>query len=236
MRRRSNTLHANSLEEFTELATQNELIPNPFMGCQPVSLMANNFTGYVKRFQSEDLVNETVEYLDDPSRLVTKKVMIFGSNGIGKHTLVHSSFCQTKNKVLPSLKQSMDLIIKDDEEEDIKLKYYFWIRTLDESRFDDVVKVYYRNISVFIFMYSVTDRRSFETLTRSLKGIMSEISRQKYVAILIGNKCDMEDQREVSYSEGLALKNEYNLSFFLETNQHDKLLKTKIHNSFYKSL
>jgi Ras-related protein Rab-8A len=39
--------------------------------------------------------------------------------------------------------------------------------------------------------------------------------------ILIGNKCDMSDQRVISYEEGEALAKEYNIRFFETSAKQD---------------
>ena len=63
--------------------------------------------------------------------------------------------------------------------------------------------------------YDITDRESFE----SVKQWMVEIERYATESVnrmLIGNKCDKEADRKVSFEEGAALAKQYEVPF-LET-------------------
>lgn len=235
MRKRSTTLYANSLEEYTTLATESEVYINPFTVCQPVYLTQNNSTAYAQRSQSDSFSYEKFDPYN-PAHQVSKKIMIIGSSSTGKYGLLNSTFCLNKSKPQPPMNQALDLIIKDEQEHNMKIKYYLWIRNLDEKRFDDVVKVYYKNISLFVFVYSITDRGSFDTVVANIKEILKEVPRHKFVGVLVGSKNDQEDSRQVSISDGIKIKEEFSLSMFVETNQQEKTLKTKIQNVFYKTL
>ena len=64
-----------------------------------------------------------------------------------------------------------------------------------------------------ILVYDVTDRMTFT----SIRNWYAQIRMHAAVDIpvcLVGNKCDMEDQRAVSFAEGLFLAKEYGSLFF----------------------
>ena len=50
-------------------------------------------------------------------------------------------------------------------------------------------------------VYDITDRDSFDNLTSWLIEIEKNASKNVY-KLLIGNKCDLEDKRKVTYQEG----------------------------------
>ena len=61
-------------------------------------------------------------------------------------------------------------------------------------------------------MYDVTDRRSFE----SIRNWISQIQQHADVhvnKILVGNKCDMTDEKVVSTAEGQKLADEFGIPF-----------------------
>ena len=73
----------------------------------------------------------------------------------------------------------------------------------------------YRNALVGILVYSVCSRESFNNLENWV------ISLKKYalpgsVIILLGNKCDDNEKREVTYEEGKLFCEKNNLKFFQE--------------------
>lgn len=63
-------------------------------------------------------------------------------------------------------------------------------------------------------MYSTTQRTSFEDVV----GYCSQVRRTKYdpdtLFVLVGNKCDLLCEREVTYDEGAALADEFGCDFF----------------------
>jgi len=152
--------------------------------------------------------------------------MVIGLNGTGRHSFVNSIFESKEGQ--SSLRQTMDLIIKTRKESGCETKYQFWLKALNDNRFDGLINVYYRNASIFFFTYSITDRKSFDMLNEAIEAVLKEIPKEKFVGILLGNKSDLERQRKVTCSEGTALKEKYNLSLFLETHLGDQGSKDKL--------
>ena len=64
-------------------------------------------------------------------------------------------------------------------------------------------------------MYDITDRESFENLNSWLIEIEKNANKNVY-KLLIGNKCDLEDKRKVSFQEGKDFA-ESNGMKFMET-------------------
>ena len=70
-------------------------------------------------------------------------------------------------------------------------------------------------------MYDITDRNSFLNITKWL----AEIKKQagpNVVKFLVGNKCDLEDQRKVTFKEGQDFADSIGISF-LETSAKEKI-------------
>ncbi|XP_071955180.1 ras-related and estrogen-regulated growth inhibitor-like [Antedon mediterranea] len=66
----------------------------------------------------------------------------------------------------------------------------------------------------FLVMYSVTDRQSFDQVLR-IKSFLDEVKKARNVSIVIlGNKADLEHEREVSYEEGEKLSEELACAFY----------------------
>ena len=97
---------------------------------------------------------------------------------------------------------------------DIILKLQIWDMCGNEN-YRSVLLNLYRNASLGILVYSVTSRESFNNLEKWIAEL------QKYAfpgskIILLGNKCDDEEHRKVSYEEGKNICEKNNLEFFME--------------------
>ena len=73
----------------------------------------------------------------------------------------------------------------------------------------------YRNASLGILVYSVTSKESFNNLENWISQLKKYALPGSKI-ILIGNKCDDEEKRVVSYEEGKEICEKNNLEFFME--------------------
>ena len=64
-----------------------------------------------------------------------------------------------------------------------------------------------------MLVYDVTDRRSFESI-RNWIGQIQQYANRHVNKILVGNKCDMLDEKVVSTEEGQKLAAEFGISFW----------------------
>jgi GTPase KRas protein len=76
------------------------------------------------------------------------------------------------------------------------------------------VEQYTRAASGFLCVYSITSRQSFEEIytdRERIRRVWEYAQADVDVpTVLVGNKCDLEDQREVTVDEGLALAKQFN--------------------------
>ena len=63
-----------------------------------------------------------------------------------------------------------------------------------------------------MLVYDVTDRRSFESIRKWI-GLIQQCADVHVNKILIGNKCDMLDEKVVSTDEGQKLAAEFGIPF-----------------------
>jgi GTPase SAR1 family protein len=167
-------------------------------------------------------ITEMDSMLEEKSKIEYHlKTMMIGSRNTGKHSLINASFhdSQKEDQVLEDSQNCFDLIIKRKEDITSMKKYHFWIQELVDNRYDTYIKLYYPAVQCFIFVYSVDDHKSFEDIEKSIAMLKTEIPHQKFRGILIANKNDKLN-REVTYEEGLELKQKHGLSWFVETNRY----------------
>ncbi|KAE9460812.1 hypothetical protein C3L33_07243, partial [Rhododendron williamsianum] len=104
------------------------------------------------------------------------------------------------------------------EVEGKEVKAQVW-DTAGQERFRAVTSAYYRGAFGALLVYDITRRTTFDSIKRWLDEL--NIHCDTTVArILVGNKCDLENIRDVSIDEGKSLAQEEGL-FFIETSALD---------------
>ncbi|KRY28829.1 Ras-related protein Rab-4B [Trichinella spiralis] len=98
--------------------------------------------------------------------------------------------------------------------QDRSIKLQVW-DTAGQERFRSLTKNYYNGAACALLVYDITCRQSFNAIAQWLSDARSLASPQ-IIVILIGNKKDLEDRREVTFMEGSQFAQE-NGMLFLET-------------------
>lgn len=109
------------------------------------------------------------------------------------------------------------------------IKLQIW-DTAGQESFKSITRSYYRGAAGALLVYDITRRDTFTHLTRWLEEVRQN-GNPETVVMLIGNKNDCEDRRQVSTEEGERFARENSL-IFLETsaktahNVEEAFLKT----------
>jgi small GTP-binding protein len=145
---------------------------------------------------------------------LTFKIIIIGDSGVGKSCLTQMA---TKNNFESNYQTTIGfeffvLNIKIGEK---IIKLQIW-DTCGQEIYRSLISNFYRNSSLAIMVYSVTDRKSFENLDLWYKELRTNSTSQINV-FLIGNKIDLEEEREVKTEEGETYKEKYELIKFIES-------------------
>ena len=80
------------------------------------------------------------------------------------------------------------------------VKIQIW-DTSGHEYYKEIRRTYYKGVIGALLVYDITKKETFINVAKWLKEIKSNIS-QEIAIILIGNKKDLIDKREVSYEEG----------------------------------
>ncbi|XP_036596192.1 ras-related protein Rab-2A-like [Trichosurus vulpecula] len=95
-----------------------------------------------------------------------------------------------------------------------QIKLQIW-DTAGQESFHSITRSYYRRAAGALLVYDITRRDTFTHLRTWLRDTRQH-SSSKTVIMLIGNKSDLDVQREVTTEEGEAFAQEHGL-IFLET-------------------
>ena len=66
----------------------------------------------------------------------------------------------------------------------------------------------------FLVVYSIADRSTFEEVKPQIEEIYRVRDETGTAIVLVGNKCDLEDKRQVTTEEGRSLAESYGIPFF----------------------
>ena len=103
-------------------------------------------------------------------------------------------------------------IIINGEEKEIKVKIW---DTAGQEKFKSISTQYIKNCDGILLIYAINDRKSFEKIDDWLKEVEEKKNTNYNVPlVLIGNKIDLEKEREVSFQEGEKLALKYGMQFY----------------------
>jgi len=141
------------------------------------------------------------------------KLLLIGDSGVGKSCLLLRFSDGSFNESFIST-IGVDFKIKTIELDGRKIKLQIW-DTAGQERFQTITSSYYRGAHGIILVYDITDPRSFENINKWLTEIEAH-SGGTVLKMLVGNKCDLEEQRAIPTSKGKELADSLQIPF-LET-------------------
>jgi Ras-related protein Rab-14 len=141
------------------------------------------------------------------------KYIIIGEMGVGKSCIMQRFTEQRFKKDLPhTIGVEFGTMIIDINGELVKLQIW---DTAGQERFRGVTRGYYRGAAGALLVYDVSKRSTFTRIGGWLQDVRSNTNPHT-VMILVGNKSDLTEEREVSYEEASKFAEENDL-LFLET-------------------
>ena len=142
------------------------------------------------------------------------KIIVIGDSGVGKSCLTIQAI-QDKFEELYRATVGFEFLSFNVRINKVVIKLQIW-DTCGQEVYKSLITGIYRNSSLAIILYSVTNRNTFQHIDTWIKEL-SQNSTKNIKIILVGNKSDLEKERKISYEEGEKLKNKYKLDYFIET-------------------
>ena len=148
----------------------------------------------------------------------SNKIVIIGDTNVGKtciiERLINNTFGNTKSTIGASY---TDIKIKG-----INLKIW---DTAGQEKFRSMINMYYKGSKCIVICYDITEENSFN----NVKNWLSEIEKNVngIFIILVGNKCDLNDNRKISYENAESFAKENNM-FYIETSAKNNVNVNKL--------
>ncbi|KAI7880668.1 ras-domain-containing protein [Lichtheimia hyalospora FSU 10163] len=141
------------------------------------------------------------------------KLVFLGEQSVGKTSLItrfmYDSFDNTYQATI-----GIDFLSKTMYLEDKTVRLQLW-DTAGQERFRSLIPSYIRDSSVAVIVYDISNRESFVNTTRWIDDVRAERGDQ-VIVVLVGNKTDLNEKREVTTEEGERRAKELNV-MFIET-------------------
>jgi len=172
----------------------------------------------IKSSKSEDIKYEA-EILKmpenyQPKNSLTFKIIIIGNSGVGKTSITNNAI---KNIFFENYRATIgmevfSLFLRVNHK---LIKLQIW-DTCGQEIYRSLITNFYRNASLAIIVYSIDKKSSFKDIDLWLKELRLN-SCPDIKIILIGNKSDLNENREVSYEDGAKYLEDGCILNFYET-------------------
>ena len=143
------------------------------------------------------------------------KVLILGDSFVGKTNMLkrflNDEFDMNTKETVGVEFGSKNFILG--EKEDI-VKAQIW-DTAGQERYRSVTKAYYKGAKGALLVYDITRKATFDNIDNWLIDLRTNADKDILI-LLIGNKSDLIDTREISEEEARTKAEQYNIAF-LET-------------------
>ena len=157
------------------------------------------------------------------------KYIIIGDSAVGKSNIltqyVYEKFNEEFQSTLGVEFASKNVII-----DNIIYRIQIW-DTAGAENFRSITRAYYKNSVCAFIVYDITQRNTFENVKLWLDDIHNQCP-QTTLLVLVGNKIDLESERQISYEEGEDFAQKNNMYFFETSAKTGK----NIENLFLKSV
>lgn len=141
------------------------------------------------------------------------KLVFLGEQSVGKTSLItrfmYDSFDNTYQATI-----GIDFLSKTMYLEDRTVRLQLW-DTAGQERFRSLIPSYIRDSTVAVVVFDITNANSFQQVNKWIEDVRAERGTD-VIIMLVGNKTDLQDKRQVSMEEGERKAQELNV-MFIET-------------------
>ena len=173
--------------------------------------------------------------MDDDNYEVMFKVVLVGDSSVGK-TNIMSKYLKNEFHEDSKATVGVEFGSKQFTVEGHQVKAQIW-DTAGQERYKAITSAYYKGAKGAFVVYDINRKQSFDSVDRWINDIKAAADKNLTI-IIIGNKCDLEDQRQVKKEQGEE-KAKSNEVAFMETSAFsgenlDKAFEKMVNEVFKK--
>ena len=128
------------------------------------------------------------------------KVVVVGDSGVGKTNLIKRFVSNTYN---PNTKATVgvEFLSKSYKINNQVFKIEIW-DTAGQERYKSITAAYYKGAKGALIVYDITQKESFENINKWMSEVRDKSAKDLKIMI-VGNKTDLENERQVSTDDAL---------------------------------
>ncbi|KAM5290835.1 ras-related protein Rab-39B [Glossophaga mutica] len=162
------------------------------------------------------------------------RLIVIGDSTVGKSCLIRR-FTEGRFAQVSDPTVGVDFFSRLVEIEPGKrIKLQIW-DTAGQERFRSITRAYYRNSVGGLLLFDITNRRSFQNVHEWLEETKVHVQPYQIVFVLVGHKCDLDTQRQVTRHEAEKLAAAYGMKY-IETSARDAINVEKAFTDLTKDI
>ena len=139
------------------------------------------------------------------------KYIIIGDQAVGKsNILLRYTQGEFKNEYQTTI--GVEFGAKNANINNTLYRIQIW-DTAGQENFRSITRAYYKNSACALIVYDITKRESFENVQTWIEDCKNQSSKT-LLMILVGNKNDLENERQISFEEGFDFAKSKNMLFY----------------------
>ena len=139
------------------------------------------------------------------------KLILIGNSGVGKSCILQRYMKHTFEESYKCT-IGVDFLMKSIVINGQTVKLQLW-DTAGQEKYKSMVSSYYRGANVALIVFDITNHQSFDSLPMWIENFYKNGPEQKNI-ILIGNRKDLADLRQVTQQEAEAFSETNNMMYF----------------------
>ena len=141
------------------------------------------------------------------------KIIIIGDSGVGKSSILKRA---VKNRFDESYQATIgfEFLLMHFCVNDLKIKLQIW-DTCGQEMYRSLVQGFYRNTSLALIVYDVSNKNTFENLATWLRDLRAHTD-QELPIFIAGNKIDKESERQVAFNDAKDFSLSSRTKYFTE--------------------
>ena len=144
------------------------------------------------------------------------KIILVGDTSVGKTNIINKYI---KNEFQEDFYATIGVEFSHKQfiVDNHKIKAQIW-DTAGQERYKAITRAYYKGAKGAFIVYDITRKDTFDDIDKWRNELINSCNKEVTI-MLIGNKCDLEDSREISKEQGEEKAKSFGFSF-LETSAY----------------
>ncbi|KAL4469726.1 hypothetical protein ABPG73_017751 [Tetrahymena malaccensis] len=171
-----------------------------------------NNNNYKKEIKIQDVQLNVNDHISRIDHKIYLKVALLGETQVGKTQIVNRYLDNQFNQIYdPTIGGYLTQKLYQND----NLKIYFFDLS-GNQKYQPTNNLFLKDTDIVVIVYSIVDRNSFLQVENQINKARKYCQNFSDI-ILIGNKSDMEEQRQITYEEGRNFAFALGVTYFFET-------------------